>query len=98
MILNFVELNRDLNRVKDYLGGIYNTIGIFLSGILALLVPQVLIGGCPSPHMDCRKSTFPAITVVSIFLLIGMALNGLYRARNEPPRGKPRAIFSFTFV
>ncbi|MDR1127705.1 MAG: DUF4418 family protein, partial [Treponema sp.] len=46
------------------------TIGIFLSGILALLIPHVLIGGCASHIMPCRKITFPSITVVSMLLLI----------------------------
>jgi hypothetical protein len=57
------------------------TIGVFLAGILALLIPHVLIGGCPSSHMPCRKITFPAITVVGILLLIAAALNALYLAR-----------------
>jgi hypothetical protein len=59
------------------------TIGVFLSGILALLIPQVLIGGCPMHTMACRKIAFPSITVVTIFLLIGMALNAFYLARKR---------------
>jgi hypothetical protein len=59
------------------------TIGAFLSGILALLIPHVLIGGCPSTHMACRKISFPAITVIGVLLLIGMALNALYLARKK---------------
>ncbi|MDR2618210.1 MAG: DUF4418 family protein [Treponema sp.] len=59
------------------------TIGVFLSGVLALLIPHVLIGGCPSHHMDCRKITFPAITVISVLLLIGMALNVVYLTRKR---------------
>jgi hypothetical protein len=59
------------------------TIGIFLSGVLALLIPHVLIGGCAMHTMPCRKIAFPAITVVSILLLIAAALNGLYLARKK---------------
>jgi hypothetical protein len=59
------------------------TIGIFLAGILALFIPHVLIGGCSSRHMDCRKITFPALTVISILLLIGAAFNALYLARKK---------------
>jgi hypothetical protein len=59
------------------------TIGTFLSGILALLIPHVLIGGCPSAHMACRKISFPAITVIGVLLLIGMALNALYLTRKK---------------
>jgi hypothetical protein len=57
------------------------TIGIFLSGLLALLIPHALIGGCSMHSMACRKIAFPAITVLSILLLIGMAFNALYLAR-----------------
>ncbi|MDR1318341.1 MAG: DUF4418 family protein [Treponema sp.] len=59
------------------------TLGIFLSGILVLLVPHVLIGGCVNHTMPCRKITFPAITVISILLLIGAAFNTLYLARKK---------------
>jgi hypothetical protein len=33
--------------------------------------------------MPCRKVTFPAITVISILLLIGAALNMFYLARKK---------------
>ncbi|MDR0623530.1 MAG: DUF4418 family protein [Treponema sp.] len=59
------------------------TIGIFLSGVLALLIPHVLIGGCPSHSMQCRKITFPAITVISILLLIGTVIYTFYLARKK---------------
>jgi hypothetical protein len=59
------------------------TIGIFLSGVLALLIPHVLIGGCSMHSMPCRKISFPAITVICILLLIATALNGLYLARKK---------------
>jgi hypothetical protein len=59
------------------------TIGIFLSGVLALLIPHTLIGGCPMHSMPCRKISFPAITVICILLLIATALNGLYLARKK---------------
>jgi hypothetical protein len=59
------------------------TIGIFLSSILALLLPHTLIGGCVAHSMQCRKIAFPAITVISILLLITAALNGLYLARKD---------------
>jgi hypothetical protein len=58
-------------------------IGIFLSGILALLIPHVLIGGCSMPSMQCRKIAFPAITVIGILILIGAALNAIYLARKK---------------
>jgi hypothetical protein len=58
-------------------------IGIFLSAVLALLVPHGLIGGCAMHSMACRKTAFPAITVISILLLIGAGLYTAYLARKR---------------
>jgi hypothetical protein len=58
-------------------------IGVFLSGVLALLVPHALIGGCGMHTMACRKAAFPAITVISILLLIGAGLYTVYLARKK---------------
>ena len=59
------------------------TIGVFLAGALALLIPHALIGGCPGHLMPCRKITFPARTVIGILLLITAAFNALYLARKK---------------
>jgi hypothetical protein len=59
------------------------TIGIFLSGVLALLIPHALIGGCVMHSMPCRKITFPAITAINILLLIGAGLYAVYLARKK---------------
>ncbi|MDR2343071.1 MAG: DUF4418 family protein [Spirochaetaceae bacterium] len=59
------------------------TIGIFLSGVLALLIPHVLIGGCPMHSMACRKITFPSITVIGILLLTGSAVYAIRLARRK---------------
>jgi len=59
------------------------TIGILLSGILALLIPHVLIGGCAMESMPCRKIAFPAITVISILVLIGSGFYTAYLARKK---------------
>ena len=58
-------------------------IGIFLSALLALLIPHSLIGGCPMHSMACRKIAFPSITVVSVLLLIGSGLYSIYLARKS---------------
>ncbi|MDR0662477.1 MAG: DUF4418 family protein [Spirochaetaceae bacterium] len=59
------------------------TIGIFLAGVLALLIPHALIGGCANHMMPCRKITFPAITVIAVLLLITAAINALYLVRKK---------------
>ena len=60
------------------------SIAVLLSGILALLLPNVLIGGCSMETMNCRVVTFPALTVISILTILGFTANTvyLYRARN----------------
>ena len=60
------------------------TVGVFLSGVLALLIPHALIGGCVNHTMPCRKITFPALTVISVLLLATAAFNALYLARSQP--------------
>ncbi|MDR0637917.1 MAG: DUF4418 family protein [Spirochaetaceae bacterium] len=56
------------------------TIGVLLSGVLALLIPHALIGGCAMHTMPCRKITFPSITIIAILLLISGAFNLVYLA------------------
>jgi hypothetical protein len=58
-------------------------VGVFLSGVLALLVPHALIGGCGMHTMACRKTAFPAITVISILLLLGSGFYIAYLARKK---------------
>lgn len=36
-----------------------------LNGILALLIPTVLIGVCENAHMTCRALALPALSVLS---------------------------------
>ena len=45
------------------------SIGIFLSGIVALFIPNSLIPGCPSLDMACKTAAFPAVTVISVILI-----------------------------
>jgi hypothetical protein len=58
-------------------------IGAFLTGILALLIPHALIGGCGMPTMACRKVAFPGITVASILLLAAAGLYLVYLAKKK---------------
>jgi hypothetical protein len=44
-------------------------IGIFLTGLFALLIPHVIIGGCEMKTMACHKVAFPALTIESAILL-----------------------------
>jgi hypothetical protein len=46
------------------------TAGIFFTGVVALLIPHILIGGCAMMTMACRRVTFPALSVIGILVLI----------------------------
>jgi hypothetical protein len=61
-----------LNEPKTRLG---LSIGIFFTGIVALLIPHVLIGGCNMMSMRCRRVTFPVLSAVCIVLLLGTIIN-----------------------
>lgn len=56
-------------------------IGIILNGLLALLIPSVLIGVCEGQHMTCHSLTLPAIVVLSsiIVIIASVYLWSLYR-------------------
>jgi hypothetical protein len=49
-------------------------IGIFFSSIVALAIPNFLIGGCSSMTMRCHKVAFPALTIESGILLVFSAI------------------------
>jgi hypothetical protein len=56
---------------KTHLGLI---IGVFMASLIALAIPNFLIGGCGMMSMKCRKVAFPALTVESIVLLLFSAI------------------------
>jgi len=60
---------------KTHLGLV---IGTFLASIIALAVPNFLIGGCGMMTMQCRKIGFPALTVESVVLLVYSAVLAVY--------------------
>jgi len=49
-------------------------IGISLASIIALAIPNTLIGGCGMMSMQCRKVAFPALTIESVVLLVFSAV------------------------
>jgi len=49
-------------------------IGIFLASMIALAVPNFLIGGCGMMTMKCRRVAFPALTAESVVLLVFSAI------------------------
>jgi hypothetical protein len=54
------------------------SLAIIPAGLLALLLPTVLIGGCMMETMACRRVAFPAITVISVLIVVCFAINSFY--------------------
>jgi len=49
-------------------------IGVFFAAIVALFIPNTLIGGCSSIAMACHRIAFPALTIESVILLVFSAV------------------------
>lgn len=54
------------------------SIALALNGILAFLIPNVLIGVCGSAHMLCRTLTLPANSVISGIAVVAAIANAAY--------------------
>jgi hypothetical protein len=70
---------------KTHLGLI---VGVFMASLIALAVPNFLIGGCGMMTMQCRRVAFPALTVESVSLLLFSAVM-LTLAAVKKPVDKP---------
>lgn len=55
----------------------------FVSGITAILIPTILIGGCKKPEMLCRTHAFPAIYLASAILIIFSLGYALYQKNSK---------------
>jgi hypothetical protein len=58
--------------------GLALSLAIMLTALLSLLFPSALIGGCMMETMACRRTVFPALTVIGAITIAGFALNALY--------------------
>lgn len=54
------------------------SIALGLNGILALLIPTVLIGVCGNVKMTCRSLTLPALVILASVVTIAAAANAFY--------------------
>jgi len=59
-------------------------IGVFLSSIIALAIPNFLIGGCSTMTMRCHRVAFPALTIESAILLVFSAIMITLIAMKKP--------------
>ena len=58
-------------------------IGVFFAAIMVLCIPHALIGGCGMMSMACRKTAFPAITLIGAVLLLYSMLGAIYLERPQ---------------
>lgn len=54
------------------------SISTALHGILALLIPTVLIGVCDNHHMHCRIGTLPALVILSSLVIAISIINIIF--------------------
>jgi hypothetical protein len=59
------------------------TVGIFGAGVLVLLFPHSLIGGCQAETMACRTTAFPVLSILGVLTLAGSAANLFYLIRQR---------------
>lgn len=59
------------------------SISIILNGLLAYLIPNVLIGVCDGIHMHCHAVARPSLSILSAAAVIIAVLNILYSDRKR---------------
>ncbi|QNU68591.1 DUF4418 family protein [Ruminiclostridium herbifermentans] len=59
------------------------TIAVIPIGIITLLIPSILIGGCSMKTMACQAVSFPAIYVISVLLIIISVFNIFYLIKSH---------------
>jgi hypothetical protein len=52
-------------------------IAVFLNGVLALLIPAILIGVCDHAHASCRVLALPSLLILSAILIAIAVINGI---------------------
>ena len=55
--------------------------GALFAGIIVILYPYLLIGGCENPMMMCQRVGFPALAVEGSILILLSAFNACYLAK-----------------
>jgi hypothetical protein len=69
--------------IKTHLG---LSIGMLMAGLIALLIPNMFIGGCAIKTMACRRIAFPALTVESIIVMVFALVVVVYYEVNSPQK------------
>ena len=64
---------------SDYKTRMGLTVGVFLTGIVAFIIPiEQFIGVCKEAEAVCRKVTFPALIALSVLVVAGAVINMVY--------------------
>jgi len=72
-LLGVLQLVFKSRQVRSGLG-----LALILNGMLALLIPTLLIGVCGSVHMTCRSLALPALVILSGVTVVASAVNVSY--------------------
>jgi hypothetical protein len=54
------------------------SICISAAGVLIILFPYLLIGGCSMKTMPCHTKAFPSLLVIGVFTIIAFIINVVY--------------------
>lgn len=55
---------------------LFVTLGAAAVGVIAILIPSVLIGGCKMATMACQSVTFPSVYVIAGIVIAVSVVNG----------------------
>jgi hypothetical protein len=72
---------------KTIRGKVFIAIVAIVNGIVAILIPSFLIGGCEMKTMPCQSRTFPAFYDISAALIIFSLSNIFYLLKIEKENG-----------
>jgi hypothetical protein len=64
------------------------SISAFLSGVLALLIPTVIVGVCGNKNMDCHAIALPALVIFSSAVIIVAVINTIFLFKTNAERLK----------
>jgi hypothetical protein len=62
------------------------SISLSFAGVLVILFPYLLIGGCSMKTMPCHTKAFPALLVTGVFTISIFTINAVYLTIKERSR------------
>jgi hypothetical protein len=72
--------------------GLLVSIAVIPVGIVAILIPSILIGGCSMKTMECQAASFPAIYMISALLIFFSVFNIFYLIKSQTKSNKRNLV------